>query len=211
MKKLLLPIIALCFSLSFAQSDDDDEWADFDYQHAGLSQVEFQKVKESGMKKKKLLHLLEIGVRPGTYLQEPWNDLGVSESEWLEQRASGMEDADIDRTYKNNSGNQGAAYLSLLLPSYYQWKTDDMAFAIAMNVTTVFAYGLLIWLATSSGDDASNTWVYAFIPVGAVHLWSFIDALVATQWDNNPTAKSFSWGIVPTGNKSFVAGATLRF
>jgi len=211
MKKLLLPIIALCFSMSFAQSDDDDEWADFDYQHAGLSQVEFQKVKESGMTKKKLLHLLEIGVRPGTYLQEPWNDLGVSESEWLEQRASGMEDADIDRTYKNNTGNQGAAYLSFLLPSYYQWKTDDMAFAIAMNVSWLSAVGLTIFLKSSDKGGANSWYQYGLPLVLAVHVWSFVDALVATQWDNNPTAKSFSWGIVPTGNKSFAAGATLRF
>ena len=210
MKKLLLPIIALCFSMSFAQSDDD-EWADFDYQHAGLSQVEFQKVKESGMTKKKLLHLLEIGVRPGTYLQEPWNDLGVSESEWLEQRASGMEDADIDRTYKNNTGNQGAAYLSLLLPSYYQWITDDMATAIAINVLWVSAVGITVFLKKED-TGGENSWVLYGLPlVLAVHAWSFIDALVATQWDSNPTAKSFSWGIVPTGNKSFVAGATLRF
>jgi hypothetical protein len=211
MKKLLLPVIALCFSLSFAQSDDEDEWAEFDYQHAGLSQIEFQKVKESGMGKQKLLHLLEIGVRPGVYLQEPWKDLDVSESEWLEQRASGMEDADIDRTYKNNTGNQGAAYLSFLLPSFYQWQTDDMVKAIAMDVSAAFAYGILIFLATSSSGDDSNPWVYALIPVGAVHLWSGIDALLATQWDNNPGAKSFSWGIVPTGKKGFFAGAAFKF
>jgi len=211
MKKLLLPIIALCFSMSFAQSDDDDEWADFDYQHAGLSQVEFQKVKESGMNKKKLLHLLEIGVRPGTYLQEPWNDLGVSESEWLEQRANGMEDADIDRTYKNNIANQNLAYLSFVLPSFYQWKTDEMAKAIAMSVLEAFSIGITVFLYQSDTDGSSNWILYGVPLIAAVHLWSGIDALVTTQWDNNPTAKTFSWGIVPTGKKGFVAGATLRF
>jgi len=211
MKKLLLPIIALCFSMSFAQSDDDDEWADFDYQHAGLSQVEFQKVKESGMDKKKLLHLLEIGIRPGTYLQEPWKDLGVSESEWLEQRASGMEDSDIDRTYKNNSGNQGLAYLSLLVPSLYQWSVDDMVTAIAMNVSWVSAVGLTVFLYKSD-TGGENSWYQYGVPlIALVHAWSFIDALVATQWDSNPNAKTFSWGIVPTGKNSFAAGATLRF
>ena len=210
MKKLLLPLLALCFSMSFAQSDDD-EWADFDYQHAGLSQVEFQKVKESGMNKAKLLHLLEIGVRPGTYLQEPWNDLGVSESEWLEQRASGMEDADIDRTYKNNVGNQNMAYLSFLLPSYYQWKTDEMAKAIAMNVSEAFAIGITVFLKKSDTDGSKNWLLFGVPCIVAVHMWSGIDALIATQWDNNPTAKTFSWGIVPTGKKSFVAGAALNF
>jgi hypothetical protein len=210
MKKLLLPVIALCFSVSFAQFEDD-EWADFDYQHAGLSQVEFQKVKGSGMSKEKLLHLLEIGVRPGTYLQEPWKDLGVSESEWLEQRANGMEDADIDRTYKNNSGNQGLAYLSFLLPSYYQWHVDEMAKAIAMNVLEASFIGLTVFLYKSD-TGGENSWIQIGVPlIAIVHLWSGIDALLETQWDSNPTAKTFSWGIVPTGKKSFAAGAALRF
>jgi len=210
MKKLLLPIIALCFSVSFAQFDDD-EWADFDYQHAGLSQVEFKKIKESGMSKEKLLHLLEIGIRPGTYLQEPWKDLGVSESEWLEQRASGMEDADIDRTYKNNSGNQGLAYLSFLVPSLYQWSVDDMTMAIALDVSWAFAVGLTVFLANSDRGGANN-WIQIGVPlIAAVHVVSGVTALIATQWDSNPNAKTFSWGIVPTGKKGFVAGAAFNF
>nr|AXS01393.1 hypothetical protein [uncultured bacterium] len=210
MKRILFSVVALCFSLSFAQFDDDDEWADFDYQHAGLSQTEFQNVKESGMSKDKLLHLLEIGVRPSTYLKEPWKDLGVSESEWLEKRAEGMEDGDIDRTYKNYGGNQGLAYLSFLVPSLYQWSTDQMALAIAIDVVWASAVGLTIFLA-SDNEDAKNTWVYGLLGVGAVHLWSGIDALLSTLWDNNPDAKNFSWGIVPTGKNSFTAGAAFRF
>jgi len=210
MKKLLLLVIALCFSVSFAQFEDD-EWADFDYQHAGLSQVEFQKVKESGMSKEKLLHLLEIGVRPGTYLQEPWKDLGVSESEWLEQRANGMEDADIDRTYKNNSGNQGLAYLSFLVPSLYQWKTDDMITAIAIDVLWASAVGITVFLFNAD-TGGENRGIQIGIPcIAAVHLFSGVDALLATMWDNNPTAKTFSWGIVPTGKNGFAAAAALRF
>jgi hypothetical protein len=208
MKKLLLPVIALCFSVSFAQFEDD-EWADFDYQHAGLSQVEFQNVKESGMSKEKLLHLLEIGIRPSVYLKEPWNDLGVSEKEWLEQRAEGMEDADIDRTYKNYSGNQSLAYLSFLVPSLYQWNMDEMSKAIAMDVAELAAIGITVTLAKYGSTP--HQWTYGLIAVGIVHLWSFVDALLATQWDSNPGAKTFSWGIVPTGKKSFTASAALRF
>jgi len=210
MKKLLFPVIALCFSVSFAQFEDD-EWADFDYQHAGLSQVEFQNVKSSGMSKEKLLHLLEIGVRPGVYLQEPWKDLDVSEEEWLEQRASGMEDADIDRTYKNYSGNQGLAYLSFLVPSIYQWSVDDMVTAIAMDVSWVFAVGLTVFLLKSDKDGSNSGVQYGALCIGAVHVWSGVDALLATLWESNPTAKTFSWGIVPTGKKSFTAAAALRF
>ena len=203
--KQLLPAIALCFSVAFAQFDDD-EWADFDYREAGLTQIEFQNVKESGMSKDKLLHLLEIGVRPSVYLQQPWNDLGVSESEWLKQRAGGMEDGEIDRTYKNYSGNQSLAYWSLLAPSLYQWSEGHIIKAIAMNVSWLTFVGLTIFVL-EDGDRIQ----YGLPFIAVVHGWSFVDALLSTQFDSNPDAKNFSWGIVPTGKNSFAAGATLRF
>jgi len=211
MKKLLLPMIALCFSMAFAQFDDDDdgEWADFDYRHAGLTQIEFQNVKESGMSKEKLLHLLEIGVRPSVYLQEPWTDLGVSESQWLSERSKGMDDADIDRTYKNQAGNQSLAYLSFLLPSLYQWSIDETAKAIAINLAHAATIGLTVVLY--SKGDTDSQWIYGLLGVAVVHIWSGTDALFATQWDNNPEARNFSWGILPTGKNSFAAGAAFRF
>jgi len=203
--KQLLPVIALCFSVAFAQFDDD-EWADFDYREAGLTQIEFQKVKEYGMSKDKLLHLLEIGVKPSAYLKEPWNDLGVSESEWLKQREAGMEDGEIDRTYKNYSGNQSLAYLSLLVPSLYQWSTDQMVTAIAMDVAWLTFVGVTIFVL-----DGKEKVQYGVPLIAAVHVWSFVDALLSTQWDSNPDARNFSWGVVPTGKNAFAAGATLRF
>jgi hypothetical protein len=161
------------------------------------------------MSKEKLLHLLEIGIRPSEYLKEPWKNLGVSESEWISERGKGMEDGDIDRTYKNQAGDQGLAYLSFLVPSLYQWNTDQMALAIAMDVAWVSAVGLTAFL-WKNGE--ASQWVYsAVIGILGVHIWSGADAIISTQWDNNPDARNFSWGIVPTGKKSFVAGALFKF
>jgi len=220
MKKLLFLAIAMCFSISFAQFDDDDdddavkgnEWADFDYQHAGLAQAEFQKVKESGMSKEKLLHLLEIGVRPSEYLKEPWKKLGVTEKQWLAERAGGMDDNDIDRTYSRRTDNQGLAYLSFLVPSLYQWSTDQYAKAIAIDVAWLASLGLTIYLAVTNEDKESTVpWAIGLGLMGAVHLYSGIDAVISTMWDNNPEARNFSFGIVPTGKGSFAAAAKLRF
>ncbi|MDR0518142.1 MAG: hypothetical protein LBH25_13985 [Fibromonadaceae bacterium] len=209
-----IPVVLLCASIAFAQFDDDEgesnEWADFDYKHAGLSQAEFQNVKESGMSKDKLLHLLEIGVRPSEYLKQPWDNLGVSESQWLSEREKGMEDGDIDRTYKNQAGDQGMAYLSILLPSYYQWRTDEVATAVAMDILWLSSVGLTVFLYSDDSND--NKWLLYGVPfIAGVHVWSFVDAILSTLWDNNPDARNFSWGIVPTGKKSFAAGALLRF
>jgi len=207
MKKRLFPMIALCFSMSFAQFEED-EWLDFDYQHAGLSQTEFQNIKESGMSKEKLMYLLEIGIRPLDYLKEPWKDLGVSEKEWLEERAGGMDDSDIDRTYKYQSGNQGLAYLSFLVPSLYQWSSGEIAKAITIDILEVTAIGFTVYLAKKGeGKD----WIYGVGAIAIVHIGSGIDAIISTLWDNNPDARNFSWGILPTGRDSFAAAAAFRF
>jgi hypothetical protein len=214
MKKFLFPIIALCFSVSFAQFEEDEpeenEWADFDYQHAGLTQIEFQNVKESGMSKEKLLHLLEIGVRPADYLKEPWKSLGVTEKEWLAERAGGMDDSDIDRTYTSRSGDQWIAHLSLLVPSIYQWHTDQMAKAIAIDVAYLASWISFVLLYSHNvGDEKS--WAVGLGVVGAVHVYSWLDAVFSTLWDSNPDARNFSFGIMPTGKDSFAAAAMLRF
>ncbi|MDR2580298.1 MAG: hypothetical protein LBC85_04820 [Fibromonadaceae bacterium] len=208
--KFLVPALLLCATLAFAQFDfDDDEWANFDFRHAGLTQIEFQNVKESGMGKEKLMYLLEIGIRPSTYLQEPWKNLGVSESEWLSQREKGMEDADIDRTYRNYGGDQSAAYLSFLIPSYYHWKTGDMAMAMAIDILWLTSVGVTVFLWNKGSTD--NQWVYGAGAIGLVHIFSGATALLSTQWDNNPDARNFSWGILPTGKNSVAAAAAFRF
>ncbi|MCL2282308.1 MAG: hypothetical protein FWC26_03225 [Fibromonadales bacterium] len=203
--KKLLPVIALCFTMSFAQFEND-EWADFNYQEAGLSQTEFQNVKESGMSKDKLLHLLEIGVKPSAYLKQPWNDLKVSEEEWLKQRSEGMEDSEIDRTYRNKSGNQGMAYLSFLVPSIYQWYTDQTVTAIAMDAAYLTFWGITIFVL-----DGKERIQFGAPLIAAIHVWSGVDALISTLWDSNPDARNFSWGIVPLGKNSVAAAAMLRF
>ena len=205
MKKLLLPVVALCFSISFAQPEDD-EWADFDYQHVGLSQTEFQGLKEAGMSKEKLMYLLEIGIRPLDYLKEPWKDLGVSEEEWLKERTGGMEDSDIDRTYKYQSGNQGIAYLSFLVPSLYQWSEGKIAYAITMDILWLTFVPVTIFVF--EGKDRIQ---FGLPLIAAVHLWSGAHAVLSTLWDNNPDARNFSWGIMPTGKGSFATFATFRF
>ena len=103
-----------------------DEWEGFRYEEMGLTQWEFQQIKEAGISRDKLTRIVELGVRPSEYLQKPWEKMKISEEAWLAQRSEGMEDADIDRSYRNHHGDQSYAYLSLLVPSLYQWKKGDL-------------------------------------------------------------------------------------
>lgn len=227
--------VLLCGTLAFAQFDDeessdsydygtsesseeqteqsvgtanaaDDEWAGFNYEEMGISQWEFQQAKEEGISRDKLTQLVEMGVRPSEYMQHPWEKLGVSEEEWLSQRTGGMEDADIDRSYRNRSGDQSYAYLSLLVPSLYQWKSEQSMKAIWMDALWVASTGAAVYL--KFGAKESNWW-YFLLGTAAAHIWSFADAFFGTQWDSNPDANRFSYGVIPTpANENAGMGVT---
>lgn len=211
--------ILLCGSFVFAQFDDetssesysygadetaeetvgeatasDDDWKGFNYEELGLTQWEFQQAKQEGISRDKLTRLVELGVRPSEYIQKPWEKMGVSEEEWLGKRSKGLEDADIDRSYRNRSGNQDLAYLSLLVPSLYQWKTENSTKAIWMDALWVASVGATVYLAASG----ETYWWYGLLAVAGAHIWSFADAFFGSQWDSNPDANRFSYGVIPS-------------
>lgn len=236
----ILSTVLLCGSIAFAQFDDEssedsysygasseasddafanddenvgeakasgDEWQGFNYEEMGLTQWEFQQAKEEGVSRDKLTNLVEMGIRPSEYLQKPWEKLGVSEEEWISQRSGGLEDADIDRSYRNNAGDQSYAYLSLLIPSLYQWHKDESMKAIWMDALWVGSVGTTVYLAT----DGNTAWWYGLIFVAAAHIWSFADAFFSTQWDSNPDANRFSYGILPTPEKGVAGFFNVKF
>lgn len=225
----LLSVVFLAGSIAFAQTDDfsseddfsqntekvegseasasessvgftkasDKEWDKFNYEDLGLTQWEYQQAKEQGVTREKLTKLVELGIRPTEYLQKPWNKLGVSEDVWLAQRAEGMEDADIDRSYRHHNGEQQSAYLSILLPSYYQWKTKSTTKATLIDVAEVGGIAVTAVLAC----QGEHNWWWGLLIVGLTHVYSFADAVISTQWDSNPDANRFSFGIVPNPDK----------
>ncbi len=186
-----------------------DEWDGFDYKEMGLTQAEFQDAKAGGISREKLTELVEKGVRPTEYLQQPWKRMRISEDEWLENRTSGMEDSDIDRSYRNRAGNQNTAYLSFLIPSLYQWTAGETSKAIWMDVLWAAGVGGAITLSIT--DDETSTWMYMLIPVIAAHMWSGLDAFLSTKNDNNPDANRFSFGIAPTPDKGVASMFLMRF
>jgi len=172
----------------------DDEWKGFNYEEMGLTQWEFQQAKQEGISRDKLTRLVELGVRPSEYIQKPWEKMGISEDEWLGKRSKGLEDADIDRSYRYRNGNQSYAYLSILAPSLYQWKTENSTKAIWMDALWVASVGATVYLAATK----ETYWWYGLLAVAGVHIWSFADAFFGTQWDSNPDANRFSYGVIPT-------------
>ena len=184
-----------------------DEWEGFRYEEMGLTQWEFQQIKEAGISRDKLTRIVELGVRPSEYLQKPWEKMGITEDAWLAQRSEGMEDADIDRSYRNNHGDQSYAYLSLLVPSLYQWKKSDLVKATFIDAVWVLGVATTVYLKM----DNNSSWFYALIPVVGAHIYSFADAFFGTQWDSNPDANRFSFGVLPTPDKGVAGILQMKF
>jgi hypothetical protein len=120
----------------------------------------------------------------------------VTEEKWLKERESGMADGDIDRTYVTQSGNQGLAYLSFLVPSLYQWNAGMTAPALTIDLLEAASIAATIILATSAKDSEAS-WIYGVVAIAAVHAGSGIHAVVSTKNDNNPDASRFAWGVLP--------------
>ena len=184
-----------------------DEWEGFRYEEMGLTQWEFQQIKEAGISRDKLTRIVELGVRPSEYLQKPWEKMNITEDAWLAQRSEGMEDADIDRSYRNNHGDQSYAYLSLLIPSLYQWKKDYLVKATFIDAVWVLGVATTVYLKVEN----NSSWFYALIPVVGAHIYSFADAFFGTQWDSNPDANRFSFGVVPTPDKGVAGILQMKF
>jgi len=214
----IFALLALLCAPIIAQDGEDyetgttvataDEWDGFNYEDHGLTQWEFQQAKEAGISRDKLMGLLELGIRPNEYLQKPWVALNVSEEQWMQEREQGLEDSDIDRTYRNRAVNQEYAYWSLLAPSLYQWKAGQTTKAISMDFLWVGSVAATTFLALNSDN---NEWVYGAIFIAGAHAWSFLDAFMSTQWENNPDANRFSWGVFPTRHQGLAGFAALRF
>ncbi|MBQ1824978.1 MAG: hypothetical protein II121_07560 [Fibrobacter sp.] len=184
-----------------------DEWEGFRYEEMGLTQWEFQQIKEAGISRDKLTRIVELGVRPSEYLQKPWEKMKISEEAWLAQRSEGMEDADIDRSYRNHHGDQSYAYLSLLVPSLYQWKKGDLVKATFIDAVWIAGVATTVYLKI----DKNSSWFYALIPVIGAHIYSFADAFFGTQWDSNPDANRFSFGVLPTPDKGVAGILQMKF
>ncbi len=185
-----------------------DDWEGTKYDDLGISQEEFQKVKETGMPRAKLMKLLELGISPNEYFSEPWKKLGVSEDHWLSEKKGGMADDDIDRSYRKQGFNNMTPFISFILPGYYQYKTNRLYFGLGLSTTAVAA-----WTLTFLHKNSETKAIYPVYPVIAVAamFWSAADAYIGSRYNDNQEAQRFSWNLGLSSSGSPLAGFSLRF
>lgn len=178
-----------------------DEWENTTAEDMGISQEEFQKVKESGMSKARFLKLLEVGISPNEYFSEPWKKLGVTEEHWLAEKKAGMADDDIDRSYRKQDANNLTPFISFLLPGYYEYKVKKTY--LGLGLSTVAVAGIAL---TFIHKNPETHGIYPYYPLATLvaMLVSAGDAYLGTRYVDNQEAGRFSWnlGLSPSGGPS---------
>jgi hypothetical protein len=187
---LIKKALFLGLFLSLAVNAFADEWDGVTPEDMGISQEEFQKVKESGMSKVRFLKLLEVGISPNEYFSEPWKKLGVSEEHWLNEKKAGMADDDIDRSYRKQNTNNLIPFLSFILPGYYQYKINKTY--TGLTLSTLAAAGIVLTIVHQNPDTKSIYPIYPIISLGAM-LWSAGEAYMGTRYVDNQEASRFSF------------------
>jgi hypothetical protein len=188
-KKLLVLILLLNLTALKAMAD---EWDGTTAEDMGISQEEFQKVKESGMSKSRFLKLLEVGISPNEYFSEPWKKLGVTEDHWLNEKKAGMADDDIDRSYRKQDANNLTPFISFILPGYYEYKTNKTYFGLGLS--TVAVAGIALTFLHKNSETKSIYPVYPIMSVLAMVV-SAGDAYLGTRYVDNQEAGRFSWNL----------------
>lgn len=185
-----------------------NEWEGVTPEEMGISQEEFQKVKESGMSKAKFLKLLEVGISPNEYFSEPWKKLGVTEEHWLGEKKAGMADDDIDRSYRKQDANNLIPFLSFVLPGYYSYKNDRLYSGLTMSGVAVA--GIAMTFIHTNPDTKSIYPFYPIVAVGAM-LWSAGEAYLGTRYVDNQDAARFSLNLGLTEDGGPAALLSLGF
>ena len=195
LKKIFL--LALFLNLGAMQAFAD-EWENTTAEDMGISQEEFQKVKESGMSKARFLKLLEVGISPNEYFSEPWKKLGVTEDHWLNEKKAGMADDDIDRSYRKQDANNMTPFISFILPGYYEYKTKKTYLGLGLSTAAVAGIALTFLVQNDSPRG-----IYPIFPIITLlsMLTSAGDAYLGTRYVDNQDASRFSWnlGLSPRG------------
>lgn len=204
-----LRILVIALTLAFApQLAHADEWHGVKADDLGISEEELQKVKERGMSRKALMHLLEVGVSPNEYFSEPWKKLGVTEDHWLNEKKAGMADDDIDRSYRKQATSNMTPFLSFIMPGYYQYKTDRLYTGLTLSALAVG--GIVMMFVHKDSETGNIQPIYPIITLGAM-IYSAADAYMDTRFVDNQDASrfSFDFGILPQGGPA--ALLKLRF
>lgn len=210
MRNILVSTV-LGLLLLAAQAVQADEWEGLKPEDLGISMDEFRMVREKGMSRNTLMHLLEVGVSPNEYFSEPWKKLGVTEDHWLSEKKAGMEDDDINKAFRKGQSNSLDPIVAFILPGYYHYRTKKPY--VGLGFSTVAAAGLALTFLHKDESVKGEPTVRMIYPI--MVLVSMIGsagyALVQTRFIDNQEAQRFSYQVDLLPEGGIASRLAMRF
>ncbi len=172
MKILILAFLITSVPCSTAEKLPNS-WEGFDYEMAGLSRQEFAILQKSNLSEESFYELMKLGVKPSEYLSKPWLKLGINEEEWWTQKKMGMSDEDMDQSWKSRYTDRNQAWLSLLIPGYYQYNHHQPLKGALVNTLNILGLSAWLWTEFALKDPRSIHFAYL---AATGNIYSFVDA-----------------------------------
>jgi hypothetical protein len=178
--------LALCAPLRAAHMTPADKEQ---YEKLGMSETEWGMILDAKMPMSKVKDLLSSGIMISEYFRCPWKSIGMSESEWLAKRKSGLSDADMRAMKERRPAlNDGAVFVNFFLPGFHQIRRHQYLRGCFMAGIALASAGLF------AGQCASSR---RFMPLGLCFLapdmlWSSVDIGIQVDREQNPDAARFS-------------------
>jgi hypothetical protein len=186
----ILYVICLSFPLLSMTMADKEE-----YEKLGLSQVEWDMIQKSHMSKGKLHHLLKCGISIPEYFKSPWDEVKLSENEWLRRRCAGQSSTEIRTSEQNEqsgidkvSSGEWTPIQSFFLPGLNQVRRNQKLKGYFMSGIAVASLGFFI-IHSATAKSIQPIGLLFLVPD---MLWSGIDMGIQIGHENNPDADRFS-------------------
>jgi hypothetical protein len=166
----VVPVVLLCgLVCNAANLTPADKEA---YEKLGLSETEWVKIKDAKMPLSKVHELMKSGITIAEYFRMPWQELCISENEYIRLRRAGHSDAEVrSMQAQKRAINEGSAVQSFFVPGFNQVRRSQPVRGWIMAAAAAGSLGLLF---------AQNIRSSRFQPLGLClllpdMLWSGID------------------------------------
>ncbi len=136
---LVVVLAGVLWQAAQASSPADKET----YEKLGLSETEWNEIQQMQLPVSKVKQLLESGISISEYSRRPWEQLSISEAEYIRLRRLGNSDADVRSTYRRERGPaEWTVVQSFFLPGLNQIREGRAVRGWIMAAAAVGSVGL---------------------------------------------------------------------
>jgi len=186
---------AIVLAAGLAQAKDGVRLQDHWYR-LGLSAQDVELIDKLDMSKKDVERLVMHGVSVREYARRPWEAMGISEAQWVDQLDNGNDIGSLERRYDRSrdakAGSDGPSLVAaFLLPGFVQIREDR---PVSGTVLAVLATGFAAMSVKTIVVDKQSTLTWPIL-LGTTMVVSCADV-----WWRNSSEQArtgFAWAIVP--------------